>query len=250
MRTLSCLCGSVLEAADLDAMVPVALDHFTTVHPEFGLREQNVRDYLEAEDRLAPVRPRLDDLGEVEIVAATEERLDDVLGFFDREAFAGKPEWAACYCMAHHVGEGGPEWCRDRNRRLLAERIAAKTTTGFVAYAGGAVAAWCNASPRSAYVHYAGRDELDDDAVGSIVCFIVAPPYRRHGLAVRLLDAAVGSFRERGMAVAEAYPNADPRDDAAAYHGPLEMYLQAGFEQAGALNEHLVVVRKTLGAAA
>jgi len=246
LRTLTCLCGVVMEAADLDAMVPVALAHFTEVHPEFGLSEVNVRDYLEAEDRLAPVQPRLEEIGEIEVRPATPDRLDDVLQFFDRDGFAGKPEWAACYCVAHHVGEGGPDWCRNRNRALLAERITAGTTTGFLAYADDKVAAWCNASPRSEFVHYTGRDDQEDDKVGSIVCFVVAPPFRRHGLAAKLLDAACRSFVERGFAVAEAYPNKEPSDDASAYHGPLSMYLDAGFSEVGPLNEHLTVVQKVL----
>ena len=226
-------------------MVPVAFAHFTEKHPEFGLTEQNVRDYLEAEDRLSPVRPRVDEIASIEIHPATADRIDDVLHFFDHEGFAGKPEWAACYCVAHHVGEGGPEWCRDRNRALLAERIKNGSTTGFLAYADGNVAAWCNASPRSEYIHYAGRDDLPDDKVGSIVCFVVAPPYRRHGLAQKLMDAAVSSFEERGLTHAEAYPNPEPTDDASAYHGPISMYLDAGFTKVGELDQ-LAVVQKTL----
>ena len=210
------------------------------------LTEANTRDYFEAEDRLAPVRPRVDELGDVEIHQATPGRLDDLLHFFDVEGFAGKPEWAACYCMAHHLGEGRPDYCRANNRAALVDRIKDGTTTGFLAYTDGNVAAWCNASPRSTYIHYKGRDDRDDDKVGSVVCFVVAPPYRKHGLARRLLDAALASFVERGFEVAEAYPNKQPSDDASAYHGPLSMYLDAGFEEIGPLGEHLTVVRKAL----
>ncbi len=227
-------------------MVPSALAHFTDEHPFMGLREVNVRDYLEAEDRLATVEPRRDKLGEIEVHSATPDRLDDLLHFFDHDGFAGKPEWAACYCMAHHLGEGRPDYCAANNRAALEQRVNDGTTTGFLAYSDGKAAAWCNASPRSAYIHYAGRDERDDDKVGSIVCFVVAPPYRRHGLAAKLLDAALESFVERGFEVAEAYPNKAPSDDASAYHGPLSMYLDAGFTEVGALDEHLTVVQKNL----
>jgi hypothetical protein len=48
------------------------------------------------------------------------------------------------------------------------------------------------------------------------------------------------------MDVVEAYPNKEPADDASAYHGPLSMYLDAGFEEVGPLGEHLTVVRKAL----
>lgn len=231
-------------------MVPVALAHFTEVHPQMGLREMNVRDYLEAEDRLGPARPRLDDIGEVEIVPSTPDVLDDVLHFFDHEGFAGKLEWAACYCVAHHDGGGpGPGYCRARNRALLADRIKAGTTTGFLAYADGKVAAWCNASPRSEFFEYRGFDDKPDDKVGSIMCFVVAPPYRRHGLAEKLLDAAVASFAARGFTHAEAYPAKEIRDDGSAYHGPMSMYVGRGFEQVGE-NPFLAIVQKELSGSA
>lgn len=229
-------------------MVPVALAHFTEKHAEMGLREVNVRDYLEAEDRLGPARPRLDDIGAVEIHPATPDRAEDVLHFFDYEGFAGKFDWAACYCTAHHLmeDEDRADYCRARNRAIIAERIEEQSTTGLLAYADGKVAAWCNASPRSAFPYYAGRDDLDDASVGSIVCFVVAPPYRRHGLAAKLLEAACDSFVARGFKVAEAYPNKQPRDDGSAYHGPMSMYLDAGFNEIGPLDQYLTVVQKAL----
>ena len=245
MRTYDCFCGAKIEGDDLGAIVEPVRVHMGEVH-NFELTSANVRDYLEAEERLSPVRPRLGEIGSVEIHPATEQRLDDTLRFFDYEGFAGKPEWAACYCVAHHVGDGGPEWCRDRNRAMLADRIKKGTTTGLLAYADGNVAAWCNASPRSQFVHYANRDELPDDKVGSIVCFVVAPPFRRHGLAQKLLLAALGSFADRGFTHAEAYPNKHARDDASAYHGPFSMYMEAGFAEVGPLDDHLTVVRKAL----
>jgi ribosomal protein S18 acetylase RimI-like enzyme len=244
LRKFDCFCGTTIEADDLDSLIAPARAHMNEAHG-FGLTDANTRDYFEAEDRLSPVRPRLDEIGEVEIHAATPDRLEDVLHFFDYDGFAGKAEWAACYCMAHHIGEGGPDWCRANNRALLVQQIADGTTTGFLAYADANVAAWVNASPRSAFVHYAGRDEHPDDEVGSIVCFVVSPPYRRHGLAQKLLETACSSFVERGLKVAEAYPNAQPSDDASAYHGPLSMYLDAGFAKVGEL-QHLTVVQKPL----
>ena len=250
MRKFDCIwrgCEATIEGDDLDALTLQVRAHVDEAH-NFKLTEANVRDYFEAEERLSPVRPRLEAIGDIEVSPATPERLDDVLHFFDYEAFAGKPDWAACYCMSHHVGEDGPDWCRARNRALLADRIADGTTTGFVAYAGGQVAAWCNASRRSEFVDFAGRDEHPDDEVGSIACFVVAPPYRRHGLSRKLLDAALGSFASRGLWLAEAYPNANPRDDSNAYHGALSMYIEAGFEAVGKLEhfDHLTVVQKPL----
>ena len=40
------------------------------------------------------------------------------------------------------------------------------------------------------------------EAVGAIVCFVVAPDARRQGIATALLGAAVEHLRERGMTAA------------------------------------------------
>jgi GNAT superfamily N-acetyltransferase len=257
MRSTTCFCGEALTADNLDALVPVARAHFDARHPDLGLEDHHIRDYLEAEERITGSTERLDEIGEVEIHEVTADRLDDLLRFFDHDAFAGNPAWAACYCMCHHV-RGAGDWesrTAAENRADLVERVEAGTTSGYLAYVDGRPAAWCNASPRAAYPEYASRDDLDDDAVGSVVCFVIAPPYRRHGLARRLLDAASQGFAARGMTAVEAYPRreaptddpAAPDNDAAAYHGPLGLYLDAGFAPV-ADREQAVVVRKHLDA--
>ncbi len=48
-------------------------------------------------------------------------------------------------------------------------------------------------------------------------------------------------------AFAEAYPARQPRSDAAAYHGPLQMYLDAGFTPYRE-PEQFVIVRRPLTA--
>ena len=92
------------------------------------------------------------------------------------------------------------------------------------------------------------RFELDArqyDGVGSIACFVIAAPYRGHGVASRLLDAAVSRLRDRGVKVAEAYPINDKQSPQSNYRGPLSMYLRAGFEPHRETGPY-VVVRKAL----
>jgi ribosomal protein S18 acetylase RimI-like enzyme len=69
----------------------------------------------------------------------------------------------------------------------------------------------------------------EPERVGSIVCFVIASPYRRHGVARRLLDAACESLARQGFAVAEAYPTKQSGPDPMEHRGPLRMYLDAGF---------------------
>lgn len=70
----------------------------------------------------------------------------------------------------------------------------------------------------------------DAERVGSIVCFVIAPQYRRHGIARLLPDAACDLLARQGFAVAEAYPTKRVGSDAVLYRGPLQLYFDAGFE--------------------
>jgi hypothetical protein len=66
-------------------------------------------------------------------------------------------------------------------------------------------------------------------------------------VARRLLDAACAGFRDMGLVVAEAYPRKQASGDAANYHGPLALFLEAGFAPFSE-SETVVVVRKNLAA--
>lgn len=190
--------------------------------------------------------------GEPQICPLTLERLDDFLSFFEGDAFADNPAWASCYCFFYDFSGGFEEWERrkgEENRRDKIELIRRGDERGYLAYVDGRPAGWCNAAPRAMLPGLDRNEELrtsdDMTRVGSIVCFVIAPAYRKQGLATRLLEAACAGLRERGCLVAEAYPAPEPKSDAQAYHGPLAMYEAAGFvrhREAG----HYVVVRKPL----
>jgi GNAT superfamily N-acetyltransferase len=243
-------CGADISADDDEGMVQAAHGHFTEVHAELGLTEMSVRNYFDAADRLTGSTERLDKIGDVEIRPTGPANVEDVIAFFDHDAFAGNPGWASCYCLYHHVDRspGLDEWgmrSAQQNRTDLAARLADRSTWGWVAYVDGKVGGWVNASPRSAFPDHAVGGS-DDDTTGAIVCFIIAPPYRRHGLGARLLAAACDGLREAGMTVAEAYPAIGPGGDAQSYPGPLSLYLEAGFERVDGGNERQGVARKEL----
>jgi GNAT superfamily N-acetyltransferase len=227
-------CKVVLEAEDVDAHVTLVLDHFTETHPQYGLTERQVRNYLERMPMLSTDTGRVAEIGEVEVKRLGPELVDDVIAFFDRDAFAGNPAWASCYCMAHHVegGEEGADWggrsWRD-NRGEIAERIRTGETQGVVAYCDGRLVAWCNASPRCKYPDYA-RSDGADDTTGVVTCFVVAPTHRGHGLARRMLAAVLEHFPESGITAAEAHPANDVQWPGAAYRGTIPLYEEHGFE--------------------
>ena len=81
--------------------------------------------------------------------------------------------------------------------------------------------------------------------MGSIVCFVIAPQYRRHGIARLLLDAACDLLARQGFAIAEAYPTKRAGSDAVLYRGPLQLYFDAGVD-AHRDGPRSVAVRKAL----
>lgn len=190
----------------------------------------------------------------LEIRELTPELVDDYLAFFDHDAFADNPRWAACYCMFPHVTDVGDAWqarAAAVNRAAKRELICMGRAKGWLAYVDGKPAGWLNAAPRMSLDRYRETNELPTEHAevsGSVVCFIIAKPYRRQGIASQLLAAAIEGFRRQGVRYAEAFTTGAPTSDAEAHVGPLSMYLAAGFEPVSDLDDGYVLVRKTLAA--
>lgn len=237
---MTCHCQTVLTAEDTESLIEPAWAHFDDEHPEFGLTIAHVRNYLESEDRSTGPTEHLDQIGDVEVRPITPESATDVVRFFDTDATPDNPAWGACYCMFYfrggHANEswGNEPWQQNRSDQL--ERIVRGNTTGVLAYVAGKLAGWCNATSRAEFPSLATGG---DEGVVSIVCFAIAPPYRRHGLATRLLEGVISTFSELGTQRLEAYPVRDPADERAAFHGSLDLFERAGFEIAR--NDPLVV---------
>jgi len=236
--------------------VRVTVDGFASETPTYRMCARNggVGNMLSALGTVVDrdVIARLARVERVESIAVKElqpELLDDFLRFFDQHAFADNPAWSSCYCMEKHVA--AEEWSRRTgadNRRDQAARIRTGTARGFLAYVDGRPVGWCNAGARTSMI---GLDHIPDlrtehaERVGAIVCFVIASPYRGHGIARMLLGSACGSLAEQGFTVAEAYPSKQGGSDALEYRGPLKMYLDAGFTPFRE-TPRWVVVRKDL----
>lgn len=203
-------------------------------YPEEALRTYAV-NYAEANARLTGDTERLDSIGEIVAHPVTEDRIDDWLGFFDHDAFAGNPGWASCYCLEPHLptSDEEPERPWRTVRSSMIRRLADGSTFGYLAYVDGRPAGWVNASLRSEYGKYRSVDPAGPDpaSVVGVSCFIIAPPYRRHGLAGVLLDRVIEDASDRGAGWVEGYPSNDPEEgDSGHYRGPRSLYDVRGFE--------------------
>jgi len=193
---------------------------------------------------------RLPAIGEVEIQDVTPDRLADYQSFFDHDAFRDYPVWQSCYCMETHL-QNQDEWAARtaaENRRDMSALISEGKVTGLLAYVAGKPVGWCNYGETTrlgGVMRKLGLSAEDHEGVGSVACFVIAAPYRGHGVAARLLDAAIERLRQSGVRAVEAYPRRSEDSAQANYRGPLSMFLRAGFEPYRETERNLIV-RKTL----
>jgi len=231
-------CDALIEAGDADtiadAFVAHAREKHTWSYPEEAIRNY-ARNYGDATERLTGDTERLPEIAGITVHPMTTERIDDWLRFFDHDGFAGNPSWASCYCLEPHVPASPeqPERAWRATRAAMSDRLRAGTTFGYLAYVDGHTAGWVNASLRSDYALYRQVDPNGPEpaSVIGVSCFVIAPPFRRHGVASALLDRVIADASRRGAAWIEAYPHNKPdENDAGHFRGPRSMYDARGFE--------------------
>ena len=243
------VCGEAIEGEDLTAVGKAGLAHARARHrDEVPYPDMAVRNYYEGQARMTGGSERLAQIGEVEIHPVTEDRLDDWLAFFDFDGNVGIPENSACYCLEPHEfdpHQPPPEFhhWRDRREEMIGLFRAGKAF-GYLAYVDGRPAGWVNAARRGDTALFR-RGDAADDRTAAVACFVIAPPYRRHGLARQLLDRVLAEVAARGLDAVEAYP---PNFDAPGernFRGRRAMYDQAGFTEVKVRSRDVVMRRET-----
>ena len=250
--TKTCECGAEITSDSEETFGDEFLAHVRAKHEDWPYPDTAVRNYGEALLRLTGPSERLESLGGVEIVPVTEDRIDDWTAFFDHDGFVGRPEWAACYCTEPHQlsrisdpPSEEPTRTWQENRSHMQDRLRSGGSFGYLAYVDGRAAGWVNASKRSDYALFRMDDGTDADVVG-VTCFVIAPPYRQHGVAGELLDRVLADAGSRGVAWVEAYPFREgPADGGANFRGPRSMYDERGFEPVEE-RERYTVMRKAV----
>ncbi len=174
---------------------------------------------------------------------ATPDRWNDVV-----DVFGTRGDPATCWCQFFRVT--GSAWAdadpRDLRGDLERQVREGPHPPGLLAYAGDAPVGWVALGPRPGYARLrASRglrgvtgDDLEDEGVWSVTCFVVPVPWRRRGVSRALLDGAVTHARSAGARILEAQPV-----DVAArtgrvpgselYHGAASTFLAAGFTEVG-----------------
>jgi GNAT superfamily N-acetyltransferase len=166
----------------------------------------------------------------------TPERWPDFVDLFERRGPRGGhrnvPAYG-CWCMYwrdRSLAHGTPK------KRAMGALVRSGREPGLLAYDGMDPVGWISVSPREDHPALLRspqyRPGKEEDAVWSIVCFVVDKPRQREGIASALLEGAVEHALKRSAAVLEAYPHLEKTGD---YMGNVDLFRAHGFS----------VVRKT-----
>ena len=153
------------------------------------------------------------------------------------ELFGPRGACAGCWCMYWKLRGKAYEEAREFETRQMHKSIVdSGVATGMLAYLHGEVVGWVAVEPRSAYprlAHSRILKPVDEQSVWSVTCFFVAKRFRKQGITVELLKAAVDHVRMQGGRIVEGYP-VDAQTDLPApfiYTGTASAFQQAGFQE-------------------
>ncbi|MEX2233454.1 MAG: GNAT family N-acetyltransferase [Cyclobacteriaceae bacterium] len=152
--------------------------------------------------------------------------------------FGPKGACGGCWCMTWRLTKSEYDSSKGDGNRKKMKKLASKgDVIGVLAFHDNIPIGWCAVAPREKYVRLENSRSLkpvDDKTVWCISCFFIAKPYRRKGLSVKLLKAAVDYAGSHGAKIVEGYP-IEPKDkempDVFAWTGILSSYLRAGFTE-------------------
>jgi GNAT superfamily N-acetyltransferase len=153
------------------------------------------------------------------------------------ELFGLNGACAGCWCMYWKLRGKAYEEARGFETRQMHKSIVdSGVVTGLLAYLHGEIVGWIAVEPRDAYprlAHSRALKPIDDQRVWSVTCFFVEKRFRRKGITIELLKAAVEHVKKQGGRIVEGYP-VDAQKDMPApfiYTGTASAFQQAGFKE-------------------
>ncbi len=187
-------------------------------------------------------------LADLRFHPVTTQRWKDFEKLFGARGASG-----GCWCMWFRLTRAQFEKQKGAgNKRAMKRIVNSGEIPGILAYAGNEPIGWCSVAPRETFSLLQRSRILkpvDDQPVWSIVCFFIARPFRRQGVTVELLKAAIDYVRKQGGKIVEGYavePKKTPMPDVFVYHGLAAAYRKAGFEEVARRSPTRPIMRYTI----
>ena len=169
--------------------------------------------------------------GKLKVYPLTPERWDDLEKLFGQRGACG-----GCWCMYWRLLAAKFECGKGQsNKRALKKIVTSGGVPGLLAYRSSEAIGWCSLGPREDYPRLERSrilKRVDDEPVWSVTCLFIAKPYRRQGVSVELLQAAVAYATRQDAGILEGYPFEPKSEDlpgAFVWTGLVSAYRQAGF---------------------
>lgn len=163
----------------------------------------------------------------------TVERWCDLEGLFGERGACG-----GCWCMSWRLHRAQYEKQKGRGNKAAFKKIVATgPAPGVIAYADTEPVGWCAVAPREVHARLENSRVLarvDNQPVWSVTCFFVKKPFRRAGVSVQLLKAAVAHSVALGARIVEGYPvepRNNPMPDVFAFTGIASAFRRGGFKE-------------------
>ena len=165
--------------------------------------------------------------------------------------FGPRGACAGCWCMYWRLTRTQyDEQQGELNRRNIKALVDSGNIPGILAYVDDEPVGWCSIAPRQEFATLARSRILkpvDDQPVWSVVCFFVTRKYRRQGLTIQLLNAAVEYATSKGATIIEGYP-VEPKEgkapDVFVFTGLSSAFKQAGFKEVLRRSETRPIMRR------
>jgi GNAT superfamily N-acetyltransferase len=181
----------------------------------------------------------------LEFHPVTKKRWADFETLFGERGACG-----GCWCMLWRLTRKEFEQQKgEANRQAMKAIVESGKKPGLLAYSEKQPVAWCSVAPRESFPALERSrilKKIDDQAVWSISCFFIHKDYRKQGLSVRILEAAVDYVRKQGGQIVEGYP-VEPQKgktaDVFAWTGLASFFKKAGFVECARRSETRPIMR-------
>jgi len=196
----------------------------------------------------------------ISIKSLTPNLAEDYFDFFENRAFTDNSPYR-CYCQAYQMSKEQAKAASDyeiingldggkSSRRCAEQQIESGALQGYLAFVDGLAIGWCNANNRANFPADPNYDvpfyAPAENREKVVVCFEIAPEYRRKGVATALLQKVITDAKAEGYTAVMAFPIKRTERYEWDNEGPVRLYEKCGFIKIEEQDTRLVMRKELL----